>query len=72
MNKRWMLGRRSLLCALGLSLMVAAVPARTARATTCPKGSCLTNVDCGVSRCEPYTGIPVAGVCSFHCCVCPE
>ncbi len=71
MKKHWMPSRRWLLCALGLSLMVAAGPVKTAQATTCIKGSCNTNADCNPA-CLAYTGYPVKGVCSAHCCFCPE
>jgi hypothetical protein len=72
MKMNWMLGRRLLLCAFGLSLVVVAGPAKTARAATCPKGSCVTNADCSAAHCQIYTGYPAAGICAFHCCFCPE
>jgi hypothetical protein len=74
MKNHWTPGRRSLLGALALILTLLAVagPAKTAGAATCPKGSCTSNTDCGVAHCQAYTGIPVAGVCSFRCCFCPE
>jgi hypothetical protein len=71
MKNRWKPTRLALLCALGLSLIVAAGSAKTAQATTCVKGSCNTNADCD-SVCLAYTGYPVKGVCSAHCCFCPE
>ena len=71
MKMNWMSGRRWLLCAFGLSLVVALGQGRSATALVCPGGApqCSTPANCA-SFCQAQNGSPGAICNRVHCCVC--
>ncbi len=71
MKKRWTPGRLLLLCAFGLSLVIALGQERPATALVCPGGApeCATPANCA-DFCQAQNGSPRAICNRAHCCVC--